>query len=410
MTGRLPALLVVLAAGLVAAGFVPGVSQFLRKAVGLVSEPRQVTSTANIGELRKPRGDEKAIVKLTEEQIAITHIEMAAVQPGTLTRRLTVPGAIIPHADQIARVAVKLSGTVAELRKRLGDPVSKDEVLAILESREVADAKSEYLAARLTNELQQDLFERDKVLWEKRIAPEQQYLRSRNLAAHAGMRLNIARQKLFALGLDEKAIADLPNQPEPLLRRQEVRSPMTGRVVERKVDLGMAVGRDNLETELFVIVDLDLVWVDLAVSPADLPVIREGQRLSVTSRGISEKADGQIVFISPLIDRETRAARVVAEIANGDGVWRPGSLVTAAIAVQEQRVPLAVPVGAIQTMESQKVVFVRVPDGFEKRAIVVGLSDDRLAEVVSGLQVSDTVASTNTFLLKAELMKSQTQD
>jgi multidrug efflux pump subunit AcrA (membrane-fusion protein) len=49
-------------------------------------------------------------------------------------------------------VAVKLSGIVAELRKNIGDPVEKDEVVAILESREVADAKSEYLAARLTNE------------------------------------------------------------------------------------------------------------------------------------------------------------------------------------------------------------------------------------------------------------------
>ena len=70
---------------------------------------------------------------------------------------------------------MKLSGTVAELRKSIGDPVVKDEVVAILESREVADAKSEYLAARLTNELLQDLVERDKVLWEKRFATEQQF-------------------------------------------------------------------------------------------------------------------------------------------------------------------------------------------------------------------------------------------
>jgi membrane fusion protein, heavy metal efflux system len=63
-----------------------------------------------------------------------------------------------------------LSSIVAELRKNIGDPVEKNEVLAILESREVADAKSEYLAARLTNELQQDLFERDKALWDKRIS------------------------------------------------------------------------------------------------------------------------------------------------------------------------------------------------------------------------------------------------
>jgi cobalt-zinc-cadmium efflux system membrane fusion protein len=64
-----------------------------------------------------------------------------------------------------------VSGTVAELRKKVGDAVVANEVLAILESREFADAKSEYLAARLTNELQQDLFEREKVLGTKKFRP-----------------------------------------------------------------------------------------------------------------------------------------------------------------------------------------------------------------------------------------------
>ncbi len=64
---------------------------------------------------------------------------------------------------------------------------------------------------------------------------------------------------------------------------------MSGRVVERKVDLGTVVGRDNLETELFVIVDLERVWVDLAVSPADLPLVKEGQTVAVTTRGINGK-------------------------------------------------------------------------------------------------------------------------
>ena len=185
---------------------------------------------------------------------------------------------------------------------------------------------------------------------------------------------------------------------------------MTGRVVERKVDLGTAVGRDNLETELFVIVNLERVWVDLAVGPADLPVIKEGQPVTVTTRGIKERADGNIVFISPLLDKETRAARVIAEIANREHTWRPGSFVTAAIAIEEQAIPIAVPAGAIQTVGGEKVVFIRTADGFEKRAVVVGRTDDRLVEIITGLRPGETVAATNTFPLKAELLKGSTED
>src|SRR5438132_7685486 len=150
---------------------------------------------------------------------------------------------------------------------------------------------------RLTDELQQDLFQRDKMLWDKRVSNEQQFLRSRNAAAQTRMRLDIARQKLLALGLAQKEIAALHEEPEGSLRRQAIRSPIAGRVVERKVDLGTAVGRDNLETELFVIVDLDRVWVELAISPADLPAIKEGQPVSISARTIMEKVDGKIVFI-----------------------------------------------------------------------------------------------------------------
>ena len=87
-----------------------------------------------------PSDDEQsAIIKLTNDQIEAVGIELAPVQDGTLARRVVVPGTIVLQPDRIARVSVRLSGTVAELRKGLGDTVAKGEVMAILESREVAD-------------------------------------------------------------------------------------------------------------------------------------------------------------------------------------------------------------------------------------------------------------------------------
>lgn len=350
------------------------------------------------------------LIKLTPEQIQVARITLVNVDKAELVRRTVVPGTIVPHADRIAHVSVRLSGTVAELRKRIGDLVVQGDVLAVLESREVADAKSDYLAARLTNELQQDLFRRDKVLWENKFATEQTYLRSRASAAQAKVALDIARQKLVAIGLTESEIASLPSQPEQSLHFQPVLAPIAGRVVERRVELGVAVGRDSLETELFVISDLSTVWVELAVGGNELPGIVDGQRVTVTARNGAQKTEGRVIFISPMLDKETRTARVVAEIDNRDGQWRPNSFVNASIASDARPVALAVPVSALQSINGQRVVFVRTPDGFEKRPVVLGHSDEQIAEVTGGLKPWESVADSNTFLLKSELLKGGTED
>src|SRR5437879_4213443 len=355
MPSRPLILIIAFAAGAAIVALTPGLSTTMQRAIGIGAQTKPGPSQS------KPDTPElsSTLIPMGDEQIRLAQIELVSVGPATIAKRLSVPGTIVPHADRIVHVAVKLSGTVAELRKNIGDDVAKDEVIAVLESREVADAKSEYLAARLTNDLAQDLANRDKMLWEGRAIPEQQHLRSRNAAAQSAMKVNIARQKLMALGLADSEIAALPEASEARLRRQDVRAPISGRVVERKVELGTAVGRDNLETELFVIVDLSRVWVDLSVASSDLPLIREGQPVRISARGLSESSTGKIIFVSPLVDKDTRTARVVAEIQNADRTWRPGSFVTAAIALHERTVPIVGPATAIQKLEGRPVSFVR---------------------------------------------------
>ncbi len=414
LTGRVLVIAVAIAIGVAVASLVPQLSEAVRAALGLgVAVPSGQEATDDAEKRRRDAAADDevpAIVKLTDDQIRTAGIELAPVQDGTLAHRITVPGTIVLDANRIARISVKLSATVAELRKNLGDGVAKDEVVAVLESREVADAKSEYLAARLTGELNKDLYERDKILWDRRVSSEQQFLRSRSALTQAKVKLDIARQKLFALGVTEKEIAALPDEPETNLRRQEVRAPKSGRIVDRKVDLGAAVGRDNLETELFTIADLDRVWVELAVSPTDLPLVQEGQTVSVAAHGLAYRAVGKIVFISPMLDRETHSARVVAEIPNPDGNWRPGSLVHCTVAIEEHSAPLTVPASAIQTVGKDHVVFVRTAEGFEKRSVTLGKGDDRISEILAGAHAGEMIAVTNTFALKAEFLKNSAEE
>jgi membrane fusion protein, heavy metal efflux system len=73
--------------------------------------------------------------------------------------------------------------------------------------------------------------------------------------------------------------------------------------------------------------------------------------------------------------------------------------------LDKRSVPIAVLVGAVQTMDGRPVAFVRTAEGFQKRQVALGQSDDQAAKVVSGLRLGETIAVSNTFLLKAEMLK-----
>jgi cobalt-zinc-cadmium efflux system membrane fusion protein len=350
-------------------------------------------------------GHDDALVKLTERQVEAGKFAVTEVSGGVLSKRITVPGSIVPSGDHIARVAVRLLGTVAELRKRVGDPVEAGEVVAVIESREVADAKSEYLGARLVFDLQQTLFNRSTKLFEGKVLSENDFLRARTMFEDARVKIEIARQKLFSLSLTAEQIEALPQQPVEMLRRQELRAPISGRVAERRVELGSLVGREGQESELFVIADLSVVWADLSVSPSDLSAIHEGQKITLTGGG--ESSPAIIMFISPLLDKETRAARVVASIDNAARKWRPGLFVTAEIPTDEGSAAIVVAKTALQSIKGDTVVFVRTENGFDVRKIDAGRQDLQLVEVTAGLTAGERVATANTFVLKAEFGKAE---
>lgn len=354
--------------------------------------------------------EESTLVKLTDEQIKKAGIENTVAVGGLLARHLTVPGTIVPDANNVARIAVKTTGTVAELRKGLGDLVAKDEVVALLDSREIADAKSEYLVARVSADLQKTLFDRERVLWDKRISSEQNFLRAQASYEDLKVKTDAARRKLTFLGLGPGEIEALPSLPAAQFERQAIRSPIAGRIVDRRVELGTAVGRDNLETELYSVVNLAQVWVELAVTPDDLPLIREGQKVRVATLTTSDKTEGKIIFIGPVLDKDTRSARVVAQIENPHETWRPGSFIAAEIVIADDAVRVMVPSHAIQKIGLRPEVFVKVPDGYEARKVSLGRADDEMVEITAGLSAGETIAAVNSFILKAELLKVQAED
>ena len=321
----------------IAVGGVPQVSEGIRTVVGFASgAPALLTGRAGAGDreprkLEAARNQQTAMVKPSGDQIGPTGIELAPGRNGTLAHGILATGTIILDGARIAHVSARLPATVAELHKRLGDMVAKDEVVAVLDSREMAEVRSEYLAARLTLDQQIDF--RSELTQELRVAGAQALTPLRGTRPQAQMKLDEARQKLFELGMTADEVAALPEQPESNLRRREVIAPLSGRIIESKVYLGDVVGRDRRDTPLFTIANLDRVRVELALGPTELPLVREGQTVSVAVAGSTKPATGKIVFIGPMPQEET--AHVMAEIANPDGRWRPGALVRCTIAIEE---------------------------------------------------------------------------
>lgn len=337
-------------------------------------------------------------IELSAEQIKAAGIEVQAVGGGILSKEVTVPGKIVTAADRMAKIVPRVAGVVTDAKKNLGDVVEKGEVMAVIESREMAEAVAEYQAAKRALELTGTNFNREKTLWEKKITAEQDYLNARNANQEAQIKLDLAKQKLQALGQSGEGSADK-------LRFYEVKAPMAGRVIARELTLGEHV--DTTHTA-FEIADLSVVWVETAIAPGDLPYVREGQDATI-SGSADHKDAGKLIFVSPVIDPETRTAKAIIQLDNKDNHWRAGDFANAAIATSAQDAVLIVPKDAIQSAEGKNIVFVRNEHGFERREVTIGKEDSGSVEVISGLSSGESIAISNTFTLKAELGKSEAE-
>ena len=346
--------------------------------------------------------EEEQVVRLDASEMKEFGIEVKTAGPGTLQIYVSLPGEVKVNADRLAHIVPRVAGVVREVNKNLGDDVRKGEVLAVLESRELADAKSAYLAARERVALAKSIFNREEELWKKKITSEREYLEAKRTLAEAEIELRSAEQKLHALGLTERHLAALPGHPYAEFTRYEMTAPFDGTVIEKHISLGEALKDEDVA---FVVADLGTVWVDLSVYQKDLPYVREGQEVTIsTAHGVPD-AEGRISYVGPVVGEETRTALARVVLPNREGLWRPGLFVTGKVAVDSIEVPVVVSKSAVQTIENRPVVFVETEEGFEPRIVETGRSDSRNVEVLSGLDAGTRYVARGAFTLKAQLAK-----
>jgi membrane fusion protein, heavy metal efflux system len=336
-------------------------------------------------------------IQMNAASLQSAGITLETAGPAEIESVLKLPGTIEFDQNRLTHVVPRVGGVVVEVRKKLGETVQRGEVLAIVDSRELADLKSRSASARKRLELTRSLYQREERLWREKISAEQDYLRARTEFAEAEIAVATANDQLDALGMQSNK-----GGRGVSLARYELRSPLDGNVVEKHMVVGEAVQAD---TTVMVITDLTKVWGDFNVPANNLNQVKVGQSVRVSAPELGFETTATIDYLGALVGEQTRSAPAHVHIDNKALNWRPGLFVSIEVVEAAVTVPVAVALEGLQNWRDGEAVFVQAGDQFEVRPLSLGRRDANRAEVLQGLAPGERYAAANSFVLKAELGK-----
>ena len=347
---------------------------------------------------------DEGVVKKTPEELEALGAKIAIAGPGKIATQVLLQGTLEPLPDSIGHIVPRIPGVVREVLKRLGDSVRKGEILAVLESKDLADAKSLWLVAKEKLSSAESALKREEALRAKKLTSEQEYLNAKKAVTEARIEHSSSLQKLESLGLTQSQLSGVHSTGKGSLVRYELKSPLAGVVVERHLTVGETTKADEA---VFVVAELSKVNAVLQVFPKDLALIQKGLKGVVSLQSGAQKATGVITFVSPILDPSSRAAKAHIEIANTGGNFRPGLSVNAELEISEAEAAVVIMKEAVQKIENKNVVFVHTSEGFVPSPIEIGRSNNSHVEIISGLDAGEKFVSAGSFLLKAEQAKSE---
>ncbi|NIA15578.1 MAG: efflux RND transporter periplasmic adaptor subunit [Nitrospiraceae bacterium] len=183
----------------------------------------------------------------------------------------------------------------------------------------------------------------------------------------------------------------------------EIKAPFDGLIVEKHIALGERLGEDS---EIFMIADMNSVWVNLTVYTKNLASVRDGQDIVLQVDHSGAQARGKVTMLTPFVEESTRSATARVVLDNSDGRWMPGTFVTGFISTTEDELAVVVPRNAVQNIEGRDVVFVEREGDIEMTPVTVGRTDRTNAEILAGLEPGTPYVTDGAFQLKATLITS----
>ncbi len=358
------------------------------------------------------------------ESVRKAGVELGQVVERPMSAVMTANAEVQYNRNRVAQISSPVGGKVWRVEKEIGDSVKQGEVIALIDSANVGAAKAEYLQAVADLELKSQTSSRLRSSAESGFRTSAELQEAEAAVKAANIRVFNARQALINLGLkiepnhpeklDQTRIQFL-GLPQSIVEKLDVNTttanllpliaPFDGTVTERNVVAGEVVEVSKL---LLVIADTRLMWITADLSVADAKRIKVGQDVTFEPDGTpDERSRGSVTWISTAVDDQTRTVKIRADVSNDENQLLAHTFGKAQITFRESTKVIAVPTDAIQWEGCCYITFVRLTDDiFQTRKVKLGAKSDGFQEVTIGLLPGEVVATTGSYVLKSEILKS----
>jgi cobalt-zinc-cadmium efflux system membrane fusion protein len=301
------------------------------------------------------------------------------------TSQLRVTGTVNPDISRNVPVISIATGRVVEIGARLGDTVTKGQLLLRVQSADISGAYSDYQKAVADEQLARTQLERSQILYDKGAISLNDLQIAQDTEAKAKVDVKTTAEKLRVLGNTNL------DQPTGVV---EIRAPVSGVITDQQVT--NAAGVPGLGSpNPFTIADLTYVWILCDVYENDLSHVRLGETAEIRLNAYPDQVfTGVISNVGPVLDPNMRTAKVRIEVRN-PGLMRPGMFVTATFHGGRKETHAAVPATAILHLHDRDWIYVPEKDKQFRRVEVVGgdMLPDNMQEVVSGIAPGQQVVA-----------------
>ncbi len=321
--------------------------------------------------------DDAQGVRLSGSAVRLGNVEtVQAGFSGTPEETLTLNGKVVADENQVRSQSTHVAGRIERLFVNTqGEQVRRGQRIATLYSPPLIAAQQELLQAADMQESQPRLLE-------------------------------AAREKLRSLRLTDRQINDILASGS-IKNTMDIYAEYTGTVLEKKVNVGDHV--ENGEV-LYVLSDLSKVWVEFDAYESDLPMIEVGDEITFTVAGLpGQSFRGKVSFIDPVVESNTRVARVRVEMQNPQEKLKPqmfvrGQLIPSNNAGSDR---LVIPRSAVLWTGQRSVVYEKTGTDdqggafFRLQEVVLGPATGDYYVVESGLAPGAEIVVNGTFTVDA---------